>query len=106
MLAVDVAVQLRGDPRERRTWPVYQAVLRARLSCAVRIVVVTGGRTRAAHRPWRRRGLWPYASRSVASSSFHRQHRLGRHAGLPGAGRSGRRRSVTSLRHPRCDAAK
>jgi hypothetical protein len=39
--AAVVEVQLRPDPRKRWTWPVYQAVLRARLACPVALVVIT-----------------------------------------------------------------
>lgn len=39
--AAVVEVQLRPDPRKRFSWPLYQAVLRARLRCPVEIVVLT-----------------------------------------------------------------
>jgi hypothetical protein len=39
--AAVVEVQLRPDPRKRFSWPLYQAVLRARLKCPVEIVVLT-----------------------------------------------------------------
>ncbi|HWB78866.1 MAG TPA: hypothetical protein VG755_28085 [Nannocystaceae bacterium] len=39
--AAVVEVQLRPDPRKRFSWPLYQAVLRARLRCPVELVVLT-----------------------------------------------------------------
>ncbi|MBC8068159.1 MAG: hypothetical protein IAG13_07485 [Deltaproteobacteria bacterium] len=39
--AAVVEVQLRPDRRKRLAWPVYQAVLRARLACPVTVVVFT-----------------------------------------------------------------
>ena len=40
VFAVVVEVQLRVDPRKRRTWPAYVATLYARLGCPVMLLVV------------------------------------------------------------------
>lgn len=40
VFAVVVEVQLRVDPRKRRTWPAYVATLHARLGCPVTLLVV------------------------------------------------------------------
>lgn len=45
--AIVVEVQLRPDPRKRFAWPVYIAVLRARLACPVTLVVLALDETTA-----------------------------------------------------------
>lgn len=40
VLAVVIEVQLRVDPRKRRTWPAYVATLYARLGCPVLLLVI------------------------------------------------------------------
>jgi hypothetical protein len=40
VLAVVVEVQLRPDPRKRRTWPAYVATVHARLQCPVTLLVL------------------------------------------------------------------
>jgi hypothetical protein len=40
VLAVVVEVQLRVDPRRRRTWPAYVATLHARIGCPVMLLVM------------------------------------------------------------------
>jgi hypothetical protein len=40
VLAVVVEVQLRVDPRKRRTWPAYVATLHARIGCPVMLLVM------------------------------------------------------------------
>jgi hypothetical protein len=44
VLAVVVEVQLRIDPRKRRTWPVYVATLHARVTCPVVLLVICAKR--------------------------------------------------------------
>jgi hypothetical protein len=61
VLAVVVEVQLRADPRKRRSWPVYLATVRARLDCPVVLLVVCTAKAVAA---WCRTPIPPGVSRS------------------------------------------
>lgn len=40
LLAIAVEVQLRTDPRKRRTWPAYAATLYARMECPAVVMVI------------------------------------------------------------------